>query len=350
MITALQLIKKFPALLSGNLEKDIECTTIASPEKFNSGDIIACDDDKILASAMEKSEKPGLIITNKLLAENIPATIPTLVSSNPRLAHAFIKQLLNDYDRTDPEWEKIHPSAVIHSSTNIPDSCRIGPNVIIGSNVSLGENIVIRSNSVIEHDCVIGDDCTVHAQVNIGYGSRIGERVIIRSGAVIGNEGFGFVPDENNHYHRVPHTGFVDIQDDVQIGPNCNVDRGTYGPTLIKRGCKLDSLCHIAHNVVLGENCILVSQCGIAGSTIVGDRVILSGQTGVLDHLNIADDAILVHRAGVIADIPEKGMWAGLPPKPIKEYMRNLRASKRLEKKLARLEETIEELKTKLGE
>ena len=346
MITALQLIEKFPTLLNGNLEKDIECTTIASPENFKSGDIVVSDDDKVLANVMQSSEMPGLIITSETLADKLSITIPILTSTNPRLVHAFIKQLLNDYDKTDPEWDQVHSSSIIHSSTKIPDSCRIGPNVIIGANVSLGENIVIRSNSVIEHDCVIGNDCTVHSQVNIGYGSLIGERVIIRSGAVIGNEGFGFVPDDNNHYHRVPHTGFVEIQDDVQIGPNCNIDRGTYGSTLIKRGCKLDSLCHIAHNVVLGENCILVSQCGIAGSTVVGDRVILSGQTGVLDHIKIADDAVLVHRAGVIADIPEKGMWAGLPPKPMKEYMRNLRANKRTEKKIARLEETISELKT----
>ena len=200
---------------------------------------------------------------------------------------------------------------------------------------------------MIERDVEIGNDCTIHSQANIGYGSKLGNRVIIRSGAVVGNEGFGFAKDENNHYHRVPHTGYVEIQDDVQIGSNCNIDRGTYGATLIKRGCKIDGLCHIAHNVVLGENCILVSQCGIAGSTIVGDRVILSGQTGVLDHLKIADDAVLIHRAGVIQDIPTGGIWGGLPPKPMKEHMKRNNSYKTLEKKIAKLEEKISELKSK---
>ena len=208
----------------------------------------------------------------------------------------------------------------------------------------IGENSVVRSNVVIEHNSRIGNDCTIHSQVNIGYASQIGDRVIIRSGATIGGEGFGFAPDENKKYHRVPHTGFVEIHDDVHIGSNSNVDRGTYGKTLLKRGSKLDSLVHIAHNVELGEDCIMVSQAGIAGSTTVGNRVIISGQIGILDHLKVCDDVVLVHRAGVTADITEKGVWAGLPAKPMKEYVKSLNTDKRLSKKIKMLEKEIETL------
>lgn len=353
MITAQQLLEQFPVLLNSEnsaVSLDKQLNNISSPDNFNTGDIIVCEKKDVLESLVNKDKLPGLIITNKELIDSIPKTISCLESPNPRLAHAFIKEMLNDYDRTDPEWEQVHPSAIIHPSTTLPEDCRVGPHVVIGANVSLGKNVVVRSNSVIEHDCVIGDDCTIHSQANIGYGSHLGNRVIIRSGAVIGNEGFGFAQDESKKYHRVPHTGYVEIQDDVQIGSNCNIDRGTYGATLIKRGTKIDGLCHIAHNVVLGENCILVSQCGIAGSTIVGDRVILSGQTGVLDHLKIADDAILVHRAGVIQDIPEKGVWAGLPPKPMREHMKRANSYKTLEKKIIKLEEKIAELQKTLGQ
>ena len=347
MITSQQLLTQFPKLLNGTIVNTLEFHRLSSPENFQTGDIIVCENKELLEGLSERNELPGLVITNQGLLEHIPEDIPALTSPNPRLVHAFIKQLLNEYRHADLEWDQVHSSAIIHPSSQIPNDCRIGPNVVIGANVNIGKNTVIRSNSVIEHNVVIGDNCTIHNQVNIGYGSQIGNRVIIRSGVIIGNEGFGFAKDENNQYHRVPHTGHVEIQDDVHISSNCNIDRGTYGATLIKLGCKLDALCHIAHNVELGENCILVAQCGIAGSTVVGDRVILSGQTGVLDHKKIADDAVLVHRAGVISDIPEGGVWGGLPPKPMKEHMKRANSHKILEKKIAKLEEKIAELKSK---
>ncbi len=350
MIKASQLLKEFPDLLSGKLSTDIECSSIAAPENFSSGDLVICYNETSLNHLLLSEHKPSLIITQAALLDKVPTDTPSLSTKNPRLAHALIKQMINDYNKIDGEWDKIHSSAVIHSTANIHESCRIGPNTVIGANVILGENTIVRSNSSIEHDTVIGKNCTIHSQVNIGYSSQIGNGVIIHSGTVIGNEGFGFAPDHNKHLHRVPHTGYVEIQDDVQIGSNCNIDRGTYGATTIKRGSKLDSLCHIAHNVVLGEDCILVAQSGIAGSTTIGNRVIASGQTAILDHLNITDDVTLIHRAGVIADITEKGMWGGTPAKPMKEYVKNLSTGKRLEKKIIALEKTIAELKTALKE
>lgn len=351
MITSQQLLEQFPTLLNGKIAAGIEFHQLSSPENFDAGDIIVCENKDILKNFTNNQtlKSPGLIITNQKLIDIIPEQIPSLVSPNPRLVHAFLKQQLNEYQHTDAEWEQVHPSAVIHPSTKLPRDCRVGPNVVIGANVRLGKNIMIRSNSVIEHSVEIGDDSTIHSQVNIGYGSKIGKRVIIRPGSIIGNEGFGFAKDEKNQYHRVPHTGYVDIQDDVQIGSNCNIDRGTYKATVIKRGCKLDTLSHIAHNVVLGENSVVSSQCGIAGSTVIGDRAIISGQTGILDHINIPDDVVLVHRAGVITDIPEKGMWAGLPAKPMREYVKNLNTNKRTDKKIAQLEETIANLQEQLN-
>ncbi len=350
MIKASELLKKFPELLSGKLNSDVQCSGIASPENFRSGDLIVCDSESPLKNLSSSSLKPSLVITHSSLLDIVPNDIPSLGTTNPRLAHALIKQMLNDYDKTDSEWAAIHPTAVIHETASIHKSCRIGPNAVIGANVVLAEGTIVRSNSSIEHDSVLGKNCTIHSQVNIGYGSQIGNNVIIHAGTVIGNEGFGFAPDQNKHLHRVPHTGYVEIHDDVQIGSNCNIDRGTYEKTTIKRGSKIDALCHIAHNVVIGEDCILVAQSGIAGSTTIGNRVILSGHTAILDHLKIADDVTLVHRAGVTADITEKGMWGGTPAKPMKEYVKGLSTGKRLEKKIARFEQTISELKIILDE
>jgi len=175
----------------------------------------------------------------------------------------------------------------------------------------------------------------------------LANNVIIRPGAIIGNEGFGFAADENKQYHRIPHTGIVVIEDDVQIGANCNIDRGTFGETRIGKRTKLDSLCHIAHNVEIGEDCVITSHCVIAGSSKIGNQVIMSGQTGVLDHITIADGTTLVHRAGVLQSIPEKGVWAGLPAKPLKEHMKRSSLDKSVDKKMAKLEARIKELESK---
>ncbi len=258
-----------------------------------------------------------------------------------RLAQALIKQALSDYDHTDSYWGDRHPSAVIHPSAKLHPTVRVGPNSTIGADVEIGEGTHIRSNCVIEHSVRIGKHCVIHNLVNLGYLSSFGDRVIVRPGAIIGNEGFGFAQDMNQRYHRIPQTGYVEIEDDVQIGSNCNIDRGTYGVTRIARGVKIDALCHIAHNVNIDEDALFVAQSGVAGSCKIGKRVIASGQTGILDHKMIVDDAVLVHRCAVTKDIPEPGVWAGNPPKPLKEYVADLR----MPKKMIRLQQSLAELK-----
>jgi len=230
-----------------------------------------------------------------------------------------------------------------HDSVKLGRHCRIGPNVTIGENCTIGDKVIIRANSVIEHGVSIGNGSIINSLANIGYESQIGERVIVQSSCIIGNEGYGFASDKSGQHHRIPHTGNVVLHDDVHIGSGSCVDRATYGSTVIHRGVKIDNLCHIAHNVEIGENSLITAQCSIAGSSIVGKRVIMSGQTGVLDHKTIADDCVFVLRAGVTEDVKESGMWAGTPAQPFKQYVRDLR----LGKKILALEKEIKELKKK---
>ena len=345
MINVSQLLNDFSDLLvhdSNHADYDIEVSALASINDYTSSDLIVCTNKNYLQQISEK--KPAIVICDEDIAEAIPTDVCVFISNNPRLALALIKQSIDEYDATDSEWEHIHNSAVIHPSAKIHDSCRIGPKVVIGANAVIGKNSIIRSSSVIEHDVMIGQNCVIHSLVNIGYGSQIGNNVILRPGVIIANEGFGFAPDNKNKYHRIPHTGKVVIEDDVQIGSNSNVDRGTFGTTRIKQGCKIDSLCHIAHNVIIGENGILVSQTGIAGSTVIGDRVVISGQTGVLDHINITDDVTLVHRAGVTKDITENGVWAGLPLRRLKQHIGSYTIEERLLKKITKLEQRLKKL------
>lgn len=284
-------------------------------------------------SLVNLDSSPAVIVTS---AEIAPLTegeaSSVIVVKNVRLAQAFIKQEYADYDTADSHWGEIHPSAVIHPSAKLHQGVRVGPNTVIGPDVEIGTNTHIRSNCVIEHSVVIGENCVINNLVNIGYLCVLGDRVIVRPGAIIGNEGFGFAQDEQRRYHRTPHTGYVDIGDDVQIGSNCNIDRGTYGATTIARGVKIDALCHIAHNVSIDEDALFVAQSGIAGSCNIGKRVIASGQTGMLDHKTVVDDVVLVHRCGVTEDVLEPGLWAGTPPRPFKEYVRNLGLGKKVDK------------------
>ena len=286
--------------------------------------------------------QPSVVVTAESVAQEIGSEFSgTIVCvKDIRLAQALFKQKFFDYLAQDDEWPDIHPNAIIHSSSSIGNNCRIGPGVTIGANCTIADHVCIRANSVIEHGVTIGKNSIINSLANIGYNSEIGENVIIQSRCIIGNEGYGSPTDEPHQHHRIPHTGNVKIGNNVQIGSNTCVDRGTYASTEIERGVKIDNLCHIAHNVRIGENSLITAQTVIAGSSSIGKRVITSGQTGVLDHINIADDVVLVQRAGVSQDITESGMYAGSPAKPYREFVKGLGVSK----KLARLEQKLKAL------
>lgn len=326
-------------LAKNNVETNFE--SIDSTDEFGATSLIflpGLPDD-----GYDKSVLPAVIVTNQKTAARLDIKdVSVIVVEDVRLALALSKQHFSDYDTFDSEWDSIHKTAVIHSSAQLGSGVRVGPNSIIGKGVQIGRGVHIRANCVIEHGAIIGADSVLHPMVNIGYNCVIGKRVIIRPGVIIGNEGFGFAQDKQKHFHRIPHTGTVHISDDVQIGSNSNIDRATYGVTHIARGVKIDALCHIAHNVTVDEDALFVAQCGVAGSSNIGKRVILSGQTGVLDHRTIVDDAVLVHRCGVTADVLEPGMWAGTPPKPFKEYVRDVNLAKKVE----RLATSVKKLKT----
>jgi UDP-3-O-[3-hydroxymyristoyl] glucosamine N-acyltransferase len=174
----------------------------------------------------------------------------------------------------------------------------------------------------------------------------IGSRVILHPGAVIGADGFGYAKREGR-YIKVRHVGIVVIEDDVEIGANATVDRGTMGQTWIKRGVKLDNLVHIAHNVEVGEDTVMAAQCGISGSTVIGNRVMMGGQVGMVDHLHIGDEALLIAQSGVIGDIPSRAKVSGYPARSHREVLRaqaEMRGLGRLRDRVKELEKQIARL------
>ncbi len=339
LFTATELCHHLGDLVLAKRNLDAEFDAIDSAETFGPTSLVFLS-EMPTADNIEAKRPAVLVTTPKIAAVLESEPLCVLSVDNVRLALALSKQRFADYDTSDSEWDDIHSTAVIHSSATLGEGVRVGPNCVIGKDVEIQQGVQIRANCVIEHGAYVGANSVLHPFVNVGYNCVIGERVIIRPGVIIGNEGFGFAQDEHQRYHRIPHTGIVHISDDVQIGSNSNIDRATYGVTRIARGVKIDALCHVAHNVTVDEDALFVAQCGVAGSSNIGKRVILSGQTGVLDHRTIVDDAVLVHRCGVTADVLAPGMWAGIPPKPFKEYVRDINLAKKVE----RLNETVKNL------
>ena len=323
-LTLSTIQQEFPDLVSKRLGNDGQVLGFASAEAYLPGEMIFLDGKHDLAQLLP--DPPTAIATTAEQAEKLSVhkKIGILVCEDVRLAHALIRQRYDDRDLHQHEWPRIHPSAIIHPSVHVPDSATVGPGAVVGCDTVLGEGVVVQANTVIEYSSNIGDQSVLQSQVFIGHDCVIGKRVIVKPGSVIGAEGFGFSPDQTKRYHRVPQKGIVVIEDDVVIGSNCNIDRATYGETRIARGTKLDSLCHIAHNVFVDEDCIVVAQTGIAGSSRLGKRVIISGQTAISDHKTVVDDVIMVHRCGVTEDILKPGMYAATPARPFNEYIRNI--------------------------
>ncbi len=244
--------------------------------------------------------------------------------------------------------------------TGIDETAYVDADAVIGNNVTLGKNVVISAgckigdNSKILHNTVLLDnveietDTLIYQNVSVRENSKIGNRVIIHSGTVIGSDGFGFNPDENGVYHKVPQIGNVIIEDDVEIGSNVSIDRGAIGSTIIKRGTKIDNLVQIAHNVAIGEDTVIASQTGISGSTKIGNHCILAGQVGIVGHIDITDNVIILAQSGISKSITKPDKYFGYPAKDLRTALRleaHIRNLPNYTEKIKSLEKEMKSLK-----
>ena len=348
-LKASEILQRFKGqgLILDCIGPDNVISRFAPIDECAAGDLVFIDNAKYLPLVLER--KPAAVITNETIAAELreEAGLAILLTKNIRLATALVKQAYDDRDFYHTEWPRIHPSSVIHPSVHIPDNAVIGPGVVIGANVELGDRAVLMANAVIENNARIGQGTVVHPGCVVSHGCEIGADVMLKAGCVIGSEGFGFAQDEKRRNYRIPHTGKVIIEDRVVIGANTTIDRATYGATIIRSGVIIDALCHIGHNVEIGEDCILCAHTGISGSSRFGQRVIASGQTGVLDHVTVASDSVLLHRAGINRSLKEPGMYAGGPAQPLQQYLKNIAIMPKLAEiwsRLKKLEKKVAEL------
>ncbi len=231
----------------------------------------------------------------------------------------------------------VHPSAVVAGDAVLGDRVSVGPCAVIDREVRIGDSTSVGAGCYIGPCVSVGRSCSLHPRVVLEAGTVVGDRVVIHAGTVVGSDGFGFVPDPKGH-RKIPQNGMVEIEDDVEIGANCTIDRAVTGSTRISRFTKLDNLIHVAHNVSIGPGCLLAAQVGISGSTRIGSGVVFGGQAGLSGHLEIGDGATIAAQAGVTKSVRAGETVSGYPARP---HARALR----VDAALSRLPEILDRLK-----
>lgn len=313
---------------------------IADPQDADARAITFVSNPKYLPLAEQSKANVIIVAKSRPVAGKI-----CLEVDDPYAGCAKVAQLFED---RSPLFDgPVHPTAVIHPSAAVHETAFVGPCSVVGKNCRIGKGTVVGAHCVIENGTVVGEDCRIDSGAVIRRQCTIGNRVIIQSGAVIGGEGFGNAR-EAGQWLRIPSFGTVIIEDDAEIGACTAVDRGTFGPTVIGKGVKLDNLIMVAHNVTIGEHTAVAAQAGISGSTHIGKRVIVGGQAGFAGHLSIGDDAFVGAQSGVGKDIEKGSRISGAPARDFMTLRRAEAAQMRLPellKEVKRLRKELDELK-----
>ena len=277
----------------------------------------------------------------------IDSDIAVLRAKDPYLAYTRALRLFHPEPTSSPFR---HPSAVLDPTAYVPADVFVGANAVIGPHVRIGPGVRIYANVTIYDNVLIGAACVIHSGVAIREGTEIGERVIIYNNAVIGSDGFGYAKDENARWLKIPQTGKVVIEDDVEIGAGTTIDKASVGETRISRGAKIDNLVQIGHSCTVGEDALVCAQVGLAGSSHIGCRVVLTGQVGIGGHLTVGDDAMLYPQSGVPTDVPPGQILCGSPAMDNHQFWRATAVFKKLgdlPRKLRDIERRIATLEQK---
>lgn len=261
---------------------------------------------------------------------------------NPKLAFAKTAGVLHP---SKTRTSEIHSSALIADSAQLGSDLFIGAFTCIGESSKIGDGTQLRAAAKVGDNVTVGKNCVLHPNVFVEDGCTVGDNVVLHTGVVIGADGFGYVLDEVGEYHKFPQIGTVVIEDNVEIGANTCIDRGSLGETRIGEGTKIDNLVQIAHNVQIGKRVVIAAQTGISGSTIIEDDCVIGGQVGMGDHARVLSGAVIGSQAGVLpGKIVRAGVWWGTPIQPLRDYKRqnaHLKSVERLRERVKKLEEYI---------
>jgi UDP-3-O-[3-hydroxymyristoyl] glucosamine N-acyltransferase len=333
-------IKDLADFLGCTLEGDgtAHVSGVASPASARAEDLIYVESPGHLDRAAASAARCVVIAAGLPLPRKI-----LLRAANPKLAFAQAADWLLP---KVPIAIGIHPTALIAPSAKLAPGAAVGPYAVIEEDVRVGAGTEIGAFSFLGRGARLGEGCRLHPRVTLYAGVRLANRVILHSGAVIGSDGFGYVSEDGKR-RKFPQVGEVEIQDDVEIGANTTIDRGSLDRTEIGAGTKLDNLVHIAHNVKIGENTVIAAQTGISGSSVIGKNVAFGGQVGVADHCGIEDRAVIGAQAGIPSGkIVRTGqiVW-GTPARPLDRFKKQFAWFSRLPE----LAERVKRLESRVG-
>jgi UDP-3-O-[3-hydroxymyristoyl] glucosamine N-acyltransferase len=287
------------------------------------------------------ASRAGAIVVSP--KDSLKLTGTRIEVESPSLAFGQISELFAPPAPRDEPG--IHPTAVVAPDAVIGEGASIQPHAVISAGVRIGARTVIGSNCFVGEQTVIGDDTRLYPLVTVRERSVLGARVIIHSGTVIGADGFGYEFKGGKHV-KIAHTGYVQIDDDAEIGANTTIDRGRFGKTHIGEGVKIDNLVQIAHNVIIGPHSVIVAQTGISGSTTLGRYVTLAGQVGLAGHLTVGDQAIVTAQSGVTKDIPAKAVLSGRHAIPAREALKVEALMRQLPQLVQRLKDLEDKIRS----
>ena len=335
-------ISQIAMMLGGSVEGDsnAEVWKLCKIEEGEQGGLSFLANSKY-TNYIYETNATAVIVSNEFVPEH-PIKASLIRVADPYLAFA---NLLKKYNEMQLDKKGVDPLAFISPSATIGNDCYIGPFAFVGDNARIGDGVKIYPQTYVGDNSSIGDGTTLFAGVRIYQNIVVGSRCILHSGCVIGADGFGFAPTGDGSYQKIDQIGNVVIEDDVEIGANTTIDRATLGSTIIHKGVKLDNLCQIAHNVVVGESTVMASQSGIAGSGKVGSHCIIAGQVGIVGHIEVGNNVTVAAQSGVTRSFPDNVTILGSPAtdaiKQRKTYV--------LERNLEQLYKRVGELEKKLA-
>lgn len=335
--TAQSIAQIIHGTIVGNPDSKVH--SLAKIEEAEAGSLAFLDNEKYIPYIY--TTKASIVLVNESFEpeEKINDGTTLIKVANARMAFAG---LLEEYAKQRGNKTGVSNSAIIHESASIGSEVYIGDGVIIGENSVIGDGVKIYPGTIIGDNVKVKKNSVLYYGVRVYSDSVIGEHCTLQGGCVIGGDGFGFQPNQENNYHKVVHIGNVIVHDWVEVGSNTTIDKGTLGSTIIGKGVKLDNLIQIAHNVEIGENTVIAAQTGVAGSTTIGKNCMIGGQVGIIGHLNIADGSKIAAQSGVGQDITEENaIVQGSPAFGIGDYKR----SYVLFRGLPKLKEDLDELK-----
>ncbi len=342
----MKMLKELAALVGGTVVGDgeVEIHRVAGIDGAAPGDITFLSNPRY-QPLLQTTRASAVMVKPGVEA----AGVNLLVCPNPYLAFAKVLTALHV---TPPEFRGVMEGAWVDPEATLGERVTVYPGCFVGKHVKIGSGTTLYPGVVLYDSVEVGEGCLIHAGVVVREGCRIGNRVIIQPKAVVGSDGFGFAPDGEGYY-KIPQVGIVVVEDDVEIGANTCLDRAALGVTSVGRGCKIDNLVQVAHNVKIGTDTIIVAQVGIAGSTEIGRHCTLGGQVGVAGHIKIGDNVMAGAQSGIAGSLDSNGVYSGSPAIPHRDWLRaskNFAKLPEMRKEISRLKRQLEELQELIKE